>query len=148
MTKCSIPNFEKFKKINDVKIESNKSIPKIPMKGRKHKSEIINIKLINKLSKYNNNKRLKYKQDFMIINNTNFKDDKSNINGKTNKSLSFKNIKDKLEDIKSRTKNLLEFYSSNKNNNNNYFLTTNNATIDHENNKNKESFSSNYKYET
>jgi hypothetical protein len=149
MTKCSIPNFEKFKKINDVKFESNKTIPKIPMKGRKHKSEIINIKLINKLTKYNNDKRLKYKQDFIIINNTNFKDDKSNVNGKANKSLSFKNIKDKLEDIKSRTKNLLEFYSSNKNdNNNNYYLTSNNATIDHENNKNKESFSSNYKYET
>ena len=39
-------DFEKFKKINEVKIESNKSIPKIPIKGRKHKSEIINIKLI------------------------------------------------------------------------------------------------------
>ena len=143
-------DFEKFKKINEVKIESNKSIPKIPIKGRKHKSEIINIKLINKLSQYNNDKKLKYKKDFMIINNTNYKDDKSNLNVKTNKSLSFKNIKEKLEDIKSRTKNLLEFYSSTKNDNNdnNYFLTSNNITIDHENNKNKELFSSNYKYET
>ena len=144
-------NFERFKKINDIKIESNKSIPKIPIKGRRHKSEIINIKLINNLSKYNNEKRLKYKKELMLINNTNYKDDKSNLNTKVNKSLSFKNIKDKLEDIKSRTKNLLEFYSASKNDNNNNninLLTSNNFTIDQENNKNKEFFPSNYKYET
>ena len=148
MTKCSNINFEKFKNINDLKNDSNKSIPKIPTKGRQLKSETINIKLINKLSKFNNTK-LKYKNDFMIINN-NYKNEKNNLNDlnvKVNKSSSFKNIKDKLEDIKIRTKNLLEFYSLNKNENiNNINFTSNNISIDHENNKEKESFTSNYKF--
>ena len=44
MTKCSIIKFEKFKNISDVKNDSNKSIPKIPNKGRQHNLETINIR--------------------------------------------------------------------------------------------------------
>ena len=89
MTKCSIINFEKFKNINDVKNDSNKSIPKIPTKGRHHKSETINIKLINKISKFNNT-NLKFKKDFMIINNNNYKNEKNDLKGlniKVNKTI-------------------------------------------------------------
>ena len=84
---------------------------------------------------------MKCKKDFIIINN-NYKNEKNDLNSlniKVNKSSSFKNVKDKLEDIKIRTKNLLEFYSSNKRENiNNINFTSNNISIDHENNKENE----------
>lgn len=146
MTKCSTIDNGKFQNINEIKNEN--IIPKIPRKGKQHKSEIIknsSNKLIKSLKNINlnnkNNINPENKNDFFIFNN-NYKDDSciiNNDNKMINNNLLFHNIKDKLENIKIRTKNLLEFYSlekyNNQNNNKNFYTLNNISTnINEENN--------------
>jgi hypothetical protein len=128
MTKYSLKDFKKFPNINDLKNDLNKNIPKIPRKGNQHKSAIIKIRpnyIINNLKSED-------KKEIFTI-KTNSSKDESFINNKDN-NISFTNIKDKLENIKIRTKNLLEFYSSNKKNNYYNINSCNNIIINDENN--------------
>ena len=161
MTKCSTLEYNKFKNINDI----NKNIPKIPRKRKQFKSEVLNIginKLINNSNNsINKNLNLENKNEDLIINNNYRKEssDLNNFNNLFNSKTSFNNIKNKLENIKTRTKNLLEFYSLNKSNNsinNSYLLINNNKrnsniiisndNDDISNNINKESISPPYDY--
>ena len=161
MTKCSTLEYSKFKNINDI----NKNIPKIPRKRKQFKSEVLNIginKLINNSNNsINKNFNLENKNEDLIINNNyrNESSDLNNFNNLFNSKTSFNNIKNKLENIKTRTKNLLEFYSLNKSNNsinNSYLLINNNKrnsniiicndNDDISNNINKESISPPYDY--
>lgn len=162
MTRCSTLEYNKFKNINDI----NKNIPKIPRKRKQFKSEVLNIginKLINNSNNsINKNLNLENKKEDLIINNNyrNESSDLNNFNNMFNAKTSFNNIKKKLENIKTRTKNLLEFYSLNKSNNssnNSYLLINNNnkrnsnIIINNDNddistNINKESISSPYDY--
>lgn len=132
MTKYSIKDFTKLKKINEIKNDLNKNIPKIPRKGNQHNSAIIKIRpkfIINNLKSENN-------KDCYKINNINSYKDENYLNiNQDNKNFSFTKIKDKLENIKKRTKNLLEFYSSNKNNNYYNINSCNNIIITDENSK-------------
>jgi hypothetical protein len=161
MSKCSTIDHGKFQNIND----SNNNIPKIPRKGKQHKSEIIknnSNKLITNLNNLNNSNiknNSENKSKFLIFNN-NSKEDSCILNTDNNlqnNNTSFNNIKDKLENIKKRTKSLLEFYSFNKNinnvNNNKNYVTLNNIStninstnnnIINEDNNFKESFNFNY----
>ena len=137
MSKCSTIDHGKFQSIND----SNNNIPKIPRKGKQHKSEIIknkSNKLITNLNNLNNSNiknNSENKSKFFIFNN-NSKEDSCILNTdnnlQNNNNTSFNNIKDKLENIKKRTKSLLEFYSFNKNsnnvNNNKNYVTLNNIS--------------------
>ena len=165
MTKCSTLEYNKFKSINDI----NKNIPKIPRKRKQSKSEVLNIginKLINNSNNSIKNLNLENKNEDLIINN-NYRSESSdlnNFNNLFNSKTSFNNIKNKLENIKTRTKNLLEFYSLNKSNNssnNSYSMINNNKKInsniiisndndndndDISNNINKESISPPYDY--
>jgi hypothetical protein len=118
-------------KNNNLKIDFNKNISKIPKKPKQNGSEINN-KFISKYNfkiKYNpdeyNNIILKRsnsekKKDFVFINsnniNKNFIND-FNINEINNNK--FNLIKNKLENIKQRTKNLLYYYSLNNTNTDN-----------------------------
>ena len=154
-TMIKYPTLTKYKNINN----NNKNIPKIPKKKKLFKSEIINNDIKNLINNSNhsiNNKELnnENKNDFLLIDNFNGNESPNlnNSNNKSNNNISFKSIKLKLEDIKIRTKNLLEFYSSNKINNSNNisYLTTNdnnninNIMIYHEDNNNaKESLNFN-----
>ena len=135
MSKCSTIDHGKFQNIND----SVNNIPKIPRKGKQHKSEIIknnSNKIINNFNYLNNSNSKKNidfenKSKFLIFNN-NYKDDSGILNtdnNLTNYNSTFNNIKDKLENIKKRTKNLLEFYSYNKNKNNNVNINKNLFTL-------------------
>ena len=161
MTKCSTLEYSKFKNINDI----NKNIPKIPRKRKQFKSEVLNIginKLINNSNNsINKNFNLENKNEDLIINNNyrNESSDLNNFNNLFNSKTSFNNIKNKLENIKTRTKSLLEFYSLNKSNNsiNNSYLLINknkrnsniiisNDNDDISNNINKESISPPYDY--
>ena len=161
MTKCSTLEYSKFKNINDI----NKNIPKIPRKRKQFKSEVLNIginKLINNSNNsINKNLNLENKNEDLIINNNyrNESSDLNNFNNLFNSKTSFNNIKNKLENIKTRTKSLLEFYSLNKSNNsiNNSYLLINknkrnsniiisNDNDDISNNINKESISPPYDY--
>ena len=154
---------------NDVKNDSNSTIPKIPRKGKQHKSEIIknnsnkflnkinNLKInINNKSKIIQNIKLKNTNEFFLYNN-NYKDKscilntENFVNNKNNNN-SFKNIKEKLDNIKDRTKNLLEFYFSKKNEKNFFCskdiynnIDNSNNILDSEENNNKEFFKYNYK---
>ena len=161
MSKCSTIDHGKFQNIND----SNNNIPKIPRKGKQHKSEIIknnSNKLITNLNNLNNSNiknNSENKSKFLIFNN-NSKEDSCILNTDNNlqnNNTSFNNIKDKLENIKKRTKSLLEFYSFNKNinnvNNKKNYVTLNNIStninstnnnIINEDNNFKESFNFNY----
>ena len=130
MTKCSTLEYNKFKSINDI----NKNIPKIPRKRKQSKSEVLNIGINKSINHSNNsikNLNLENKNEDLIINN-NYRSESSdlnNFNNLFNSKTSFNNIKNKLENIKTRTKNLLEFYSLNKSNNssnNSYLLINNN----------------------
>ena len=106
--------------------ESNSTIPKIPRKGKQHKSEIIknnSNKLVNKINKLNINKNKNINninnKEYFLYNNSSYKDkscilNTENIMQNNTNNNSFKNIKEKLENIKFRTKNLLYFYFSNK----------------------------------
>ena len=168
-TKYSTIDHGKFQ--NDFKNDSNSTIPKIPRKKKQHKSEIIknnSNKFLNKINnlEFNKNKN----KDLKIINiknnneyfQYNNKKDKSyilnteNIFQNNNNNKSFKNIKEKLENIKFRTKNLLESYFSNKNdikiNKKGFFakeiynnIDNSNNNLDSEENNNKELFKYNYK---
>jgi hypothetical protein len=161
MTKCSTLEYSKFKNINDI----NKNIPKIPRKRKQFKSEVLNIginKLINNSNNsINKNLNLENKNEDLMINNNyrNESSDLNNFNNLFNSKTSFNNIKNKLENIKTRTKSLLEFYSLNKSNNsiNNSYLLINknkrnsniiisNDNDDISNNINKESISPPYDY--
>jgi len=165
-TKYSTIDHGKFQ--NDLKNDSNSTIPKIPRKGKQHKSEIIknntnnfinkinNLKInINKKSKNIKNIKLKKTNEFFLYNNNskyksciinteNFVRNKNNNN-------SFKNIKEKLDNIKDRTKNLLEFYFSKKNDKNFFYSKDicnnidNSNNLDSEENNNNEYFKYNYK---
>ena len=124
MTKCSTIDNGKFQSINDIKNEN--IIPKIPRKGKQHKSEIIKNttnKLIKNLTNINskNNINSEIKNDFFKFNNC--QEDNCIINNDNkidNNNILFNKIKDKLENIKNRTKNILEFYSMDKYNNSNF----------------------------
>jgi len=99
-------NVLKKKIKNNISIESGKTIPKIPnIKKHKKKSYGNNLEKSeydckNDFSKINSSK-INYNNNFIILRNDN----------------SLGDIKSKLENIKIRTKNLLEFYSSEKFNN-------------------------------
>lgn len=128
MNKNSTIDIEKNKNNND----SNNNIPKVPRKGKQHKSEIIKTnssKLINGLkTPYSNKKLIPVERNESEINmnnsngNTDNKYEKKeyniriikNNNDTDNNEPNFHNIKDKLENIKIRTKNLLEYFSSKK----------------------------------
>lgn len=161
MSKCSTIDHGKLQNIND----SNNNIPKIPRKGKQHKSEIIknnSNKLITNLNNLNNSniKNNSENKSKILIFNSNSKEDSCILNTDNNlqnNNTSFNNIKDKLENIKKRTKSLLEFYSFNKNsnniNNNKNYVTLNNIStninstnnnIINEDNNFKESFNFNY----
>jgi len=160
MTKCSTLEYGKFKNINDI----NKNIPKIPRKRKQFKSEVLNIGINKLINNSNNSINKNLNNEDLIINNyRNESSDLNNFNKMFNAKTSFNNIKNKLENIKSRTKNLLEFYSLNKSNNssnsnNSYLLINNNKrnsniiinndndTDDISNNINKESISPPYDY--
>lgn len=158
MTKCSTLEYGKFKNINDI----NKNIPKIPRKRKQFKSEVLNIGINKLINNSNNSINKNLNNEDLIINNyRNESSDLNNFNNMFNAKTSFNNIKNKLENIKSRTKNLLEFYSLNKSNNssnNSYLLINNNKrnsniiinndndTDDISNNINKESISPPYDY--
>ena len=113
---------------NKLKNDFNKNIPKIPQKKNQIDSEFINksinkynIKIKNNPDKFNNIKlkrsNSETKKEFLFI-NTNYINDKFNIkinnyNEDINNNYKFNLIKNKLENIKNRTKNLLDYYSSN-----------------------------------
>ena len=114
---CSIDN-NKLKN-NKLKKDFYKNIPKIPRKKNQHKSTIVNNSIDKYKYKYNElsispeNKKIynsEKKNDFSTINNSDTIE-KNNCN-----EINFKNIKNKLENIKLRIKNLLEYYDSNINN--------------------------------
>ena len=113
-------------KNNKLKIDFNKNIPKIPRKGKQIGSEINN-KFVCKFNgniKYNpdeyynielkrSNSEKKKEFDFInnnIINENLIINDFNTIENNNNR---FNLIKNKLENIKQRTKNLLDYYSSN-----------------------------------
>ena len=131
LNKASSIDSDKFKN-NKLKDDFNKNIPKIPRKKKHLGSDIItntsnkyNIKIsfppediIFRFKRSNSEK----KPNFVIINNNSSKE-KDNIKDLNtdarNSNISyFEDIKKKLENIKSRTKYLLEYYSSNNNNTN------------------------------
>ena len=131
LNKASSIDSNNFKN-NKLKNDFNKNIPKIPKKKKLLGTDIIN----NSSNKYHikisippeeNNFRFKRsnsekKTSLRIINN-NYSNEKDNINNLNNKHFknknnsNFEDIKRKLENIKNRTKTLLEYYSSNNNNN-------------------------------
>jgi len=117
-------------KNNKLKIDFNKNIPKIPRKRKQIESKINNKFIYKYDSKINynpdeyNNFGLKRsnsekKKEFVFINsnyiNENFIINDFNINGDNNNNSKnkFNLIQNKLENIKQRTKNLLDYYSSN-----------------------------------
>jgi len=111
---------------NRLKNDFNKNIPKIPRKRKQIGSEINNksiykhnTKIKNNLDEYNNFKlkrsNSETKKEFLFI-NTNHINEKFNINDYNldiNNHYKFNLIKNKLENIKNRAKNLLDYYSSN-----------------------------------
>ena len=108
---------------NKIKKNFNKNIPKIPRIKKQHKSIIINnimnnYKIRELTSSPENNKisNSGKKYDFSKINNNDDINENKNINefksSNSNES-KFNSIKNRLENIKIRTKNLLEYYSSN-----------------------------------
>ena len=113
-------------KNNKLKIYFNKNIPKIPRKGEQIDSEINN----KFICKYNGN--IKYnpdeyynielkrsnsekKKEVVFINNNIINKNLiiNDFNAIENNNNKFNLIKNKLENIKQRTKNLLDYYSSN-----------------------------------
>ena len=115
-------------KNNKLEIDFNKNIPKIPKKNKQIESEINN----KSLCKYNGN--IKYypdenynfelkrsnsekKKEFAFINNNNINKNLiiNDFNVNKNNNNKFNLIKNKLENIKKRTKNLIDYYSSNNN---------------------------------
>ena len=118
---CSIDN-DKLK-YNKIKKNFNKNIPKIPRQKKQHKSIIINnimnnYKLRELTSSPENNKisNSEKKYDFSKINNSDDIKENNNVNEYQNANSNeskFNSIKNRLEIIKIRTKNLLEYYSSN-----------------------------------
>ena len=118
-------------KNNVIKIDCNKNIPKIPRKRKQIGSEINNQSICkyNYKIKYNpddyNNFELKRsnsekKKEFVFINNNNINKNfiiDFNVNEINNNK--FNLIKNKLENIKERAKNLLYYYSSNNTNTDN-----------------------------
>ena len=107
---------------NKIKKDFNKNIP-IPRKKKQHRSIIINNIMNNyKLRDLTNspeNKKIsnsEKKYDFSLINNSEDTNEKNKVNEFkiTNSNESkFNTIKNRLENIKIRTKNLLEYYSTN-----------------------------------
>ena len=113
---------------NKLKNDFNKNIPKIPQKRKQIGSEIINksinkynIKIKNTPDEFNDIKlkrsNSETKKEFLFI-NSNYINDKFNIkinnyNEDINNNYKFNLIKNKLENIKNRAKNLLDYYSSN-----------------------------------
>ena len=112
---------------NKLKNDFNKNIPKIPQKRKQIGSEIINksinkynIKIKNTPDEFNDIKlkrsNSETKKEFLF--NSNYINDKFNIkinnyNEDINNNYKFNLIKNKLENIKNRAKNLLDYYSSN-----------------------------------
>ena len=103
----------------------NTIIPKIPRTKIQHKSEIIkkgSNKFINILnnSRNSSNENKKQIKELFLINSNSYKEEAYKIKNDNllyNNKSKFDNIQEKLENIKLRTKNLLDFYSSNKINN-------------------------------
>ncbi len=112
-------------KNNKLKNDFNINIPKIPRKKNSHKSIIIkNRELVNNFKRNKDNNSVQntnYSEknnDIVIINNNQYnnkRNDKCNLNDLVflNSGSNFNILKNKLENIKFRTKNLLEYYSSN-----------------------------------
>ena len=111
-----------------LKNEFDKNIPKIPIRKKySHKSIIIKNKIDNyKYNESTNSPEIKMsyseKKNELKFNISNGNKKSSNIKEfnfecNNNNNNKFDNIKNKLESIKFRTKNLLEFYSSNNINN-------------------------------
>ena len=111
---------------NKLKNDFNKNIPKIPRKRKQIGSEInnksinkYNSKIKNNPDEYNNmilkRSNSETKKEFVFI-NSNYINEKLNINDfnvDINNNYKFNLIKNKLENIKNRAKNLLDYYSSN-----------------------------------
>ena len=128
MTKCSsISTIDKDNNQNSnfnyIKKDSNNTIiPKIPRTKIQHKSEIVKKGSNKFLNILNNNKNIineKKKQikELFITNNNSFKEETCKLNNDNllnNSKSRFDIIQEKLENIKLRTKFLLNFYSSNK----------------------------------